>query len=253
MPVSTWTPIALGSEARSWEGAGWRAVEAQHKNATMALVHGDAEDQALLEGILEEAKPILPENAKGLHWLLATPFRYWPPHPSGSRFRRRTDPGVFYGGEDRKTSCSECGYWRLQLWMDSEGLSKQPAAVPITLFEFHAATNLAIDLTAAPLAGDSKLWTDPEDYGATQALADNARTADIDVIRYASVRNPGGTCLALLTPEPFKQVQLPYNEMRQQSWSLHIEPPYLTVWQRELDGETYSFNFPLRGEGIPAA
>jgi hypothetical protein len=212
----------------------------------MALVHGNVDDQALLESILDEAKPVLPDNAKGLHWLLATPFRYWPPQPSGSRFRRRTDPGVFYGGEDQRTSCAECGYWRLQLWMDSEGLAKRPTAVPVTLFEFHAATDLAIDLTIAPLANDGPLWTDPENYGATQALAENARTAGIDIIRYASVRNPGGICLALLTPEPFRRVPAPYDETRQQSWSLHIEPPSLTVWQRELDGETYSFRFPSR-------
>lgn len=243
MPVSTWTPTALASEAGPWMGVGWRAVEAQHKNATMTLVHGDVADQSLLEGILEEVKPVLPDSAKGLHWLLATPFRYWPPQPAGSRFRRRTDPGVFYGAEDRKTSCAECGYWRLRLWLDSEGLSKHPAAVPVTLFEFRAATDAAIDLTKAPMADDQDLWTDPADYQATQALAENARVANVAVIRYASVRNRGGYCLALLSPEPFRKVLNPYDETRQQSWSLYLDPPNLTVWQRVLDGESYSFRF----------
>ncbi|MDK9723550.1 MAG: RES family NAD+ phosphorylase [Sterolibacteriaceae bacterium MAG5] len=243
MPASTWTPTALASEARPWAGSGWRAVEAQHKNATIALVHGNVDDQALLESILEEAKPVLPDNAKGLHWLLATPFRYWPPQPAGSRFRRRTDPGVFYGAEDRQTSCAESGYWRLRLWMDSEGLSRHPAVVPVTLFEFHAATDAAIDLTKAPLVKDRVLWTDPTDYRATQALAENARAVNVAVIRYASVRNPGGLCLALLSPEPFRAVSEPYDETRQQSWSLYLEPPDLTVWQRVLDGESFSFRF----------
>lgn len=83
-------------------------MEAQHRVATLALAGGSLEDQALLEDILDEAKPRYPPEVLGLHWLLATPFRYWP-LPGGSRFRRRADPGVFYGAEDRKTACAECG------------------------------------------------------------------------------------------------------------------------------------------------
>jgi hypothetical protein len=243
MPANTWTPTALASESHPWEGNGWRAVEAQHKNATMALVHGNSNDQKLLEDILEESKPVLPENAKRLHWLLSTPFRYWPPQPAGSRFRRRTDPGVFYGAEDRKTSCAECGYWRLQVWLDSEGLSKHPTSVPVTLFEFRAATERSIDLTQPPLVSDHARWTSPTDYSATQAVAESARSAAVELFRYASVRNPGGRCLALLSPEPFRNVAHPYNETLQQAWSLFIQPPDLTVWQRGLDGESFSFRY----------
>lgn len=209
----------------------------------MALVHGNLGDQALLEGILEESKPSLSQEAKGLHWLLATPFRYRPPMPTGSRFRRRTDPGVFYGAEDQKTSCAECGYWRLRIWLDSEGLATRSASIPVTLFEFCAATDFAIDLTKPPLVRDQALWTDPADYTATQAVAENARAAAVDVIRYASVRNPGGHCLALLSPAPFGNVPHPYNETRQQTWNLFIEPPSLTVWQREMNDESFSFMF----------
>ena len=241
MPVSTWTPTTLASESRRWKGSGWRAVEAQHKNATMNLVHGNVADQTLLEQILEEVKPELPEEAKGLHWLLMTPFRYRPPLPAGSRFRRRTDPGVFYGAEDRETSCAESGYWRLRVWLDSKGLSAQPATVPVTLFQFKAATGSAIDLTRPPLSADEALWTAQDDYSGTHALAENARAAAIEVIRYASVRNPGGRCLALLSPEPFRNVPAPCDETQQQTWNLFIKAPDLTVWQRPLNGESFSF------------
>ena len=78
MSADTWTPTALASEFVAWQGSGWRAVEAQHKIATMGLVHGDVSAQALLEDILDETKPRLPPEVEGLHWLLATPFRYWP-------------------------------------------------------------------------------------------------------------------------------------------------------------------------------
>lgn len=241
MPANTWTPTALASEATAWQGSGWRAVEAQHRVATMNLAHGRLDDQSLLESILEESKPLLPEAARGLHWLLATPFRYRP-QPGGSRFRRRSDPGVFYGAEDRATAGAEAGYWRLRFWMDSEGLSGRPTSVELTLFEFHAATNRAIDLTQPPLARDRAAWTDPDDYTATQALAIEARAADLGVIRYQSVRRPEGFCLALLTPQVFKTVARPYRH-QQQTWSLTLLPPDRVVLQRHLEPESWSFRF----------
>ncbi len=173
MSANTWTPTALASEFAAWQGAGWRAVEAQHKVATMGLVRGDVGAQAILEGILEDAKPTLPPAAAGLHWLLATPFRYRP-LPGGSRFRRRQDSGVFYGAEERETACAEAGYWRLRFWNESAFLGRQAKSITLTLFEFHAATARALDLTRPPLDAGRALWTHPADYAATQALAENA-------------------------------------------------------------------------------
>lgn len=128
MSANSWTPTALASEFVGWEGSGSRAVEAQHRVATMGLVHGSVVAQALLEDILEEAKPVLPPEVGGLHWLLATPFRNRP-LPGGSRFRRREDPGVFYGAEERETACAEAGYWRLKFWNESAFLGRNHLAV----------------------------------------------------------------------------------------------------------------------------
>ncbi|MCC4114971.1 RES family NAD+ phosphorylase [Aromatoleum toluclasticum] len=241
MSANTWTPTALASEVQPWSGSGWRAVEAQHKVATMALVGGDLVHQAVLEDILEEAKPQLPEATTGLHWLLATPFRYWP-LPGGSRFRRRHDPGVFYGAEERQTACAESSYWRLRFWTDSEFLQGQSKSVSITLFEFFAATSQALDLSTPALVEDRAAWMHPSDYSATQQLAEAARKADVEAIRYESVRNPGSYCLALLTPDVFKAVADPYRNT-QQSWMLLINPPHRVVWQRELSGENWLFEF----------
>jgi hypothetical protein len=47
-------PIALRPEARPWAGSGWRAVKAQHKNATITLTHGNIRRQAILEDIIED-------------------------------------------------------------------------------------------------------------------------------------------------------------------------------------------------------
>lgn len=243
MPVNIWTPTALASEARPWQGSGWRAVEGQHKIVTMSLVHGSRADQALLENILEEVKPPIPKQALDLHWLLFTPFRYYP-LPNGSRFRGKHDPGVFYGAEDRQTACAESGYWRLKMWMDSAGLAKKQKSIPLTLFEFHASSERTIDLTRPPLLQDRDVWTQPNHYTETQQLANNARKGDIELIRYQSVRHPDGYCLALLNPTPFNAEPAPYRNI-QQSWTLFIEPPNLIVWQREMGAEAWEFRFTL--------
>ena len=243
MSANTWTPSALASEARPWHGSGWRAVEAQHRVATMVLVQGNLSDQALLEDILDAAKPPMPSAAKGLHWLLATPFRHWPTR-SGSRFRRRENPGVFYGAESRRTAAAEAGYWRLRFWLDSDGLKQRPAAVELTLFEFHAAANALLDLTLPPLVNDRETWMHRSDYSATQALAASAREAELQAIRYSSVRDAHGVCVALLTPHVFKAVQSPYRHV-QQSWSVTIAPPNTVVWQRHLEEEQFHFQFEV--------
>src|SRR6185369_2691707 len=77
----TWTPRAVASEAASLRLDIWRAVEAQHVVATMALVD-TLDEQHALERILEAGKPAVPAEARRLHYLLFTPFRYAPP-PGG--------------------------------------------------------------------------------------------------------------------------------------------------------------------------
>jgi hypothetical protein len=240
MPATTWTHTALQSEAKPWAGSGWRAVEAQHKNATLSLAHGNLTDQAALEDILDAVKPILPRETESLHWLLFTPFRY-PPKQGGSRFRAEGEPGVFYGAEDCKTACAEAGYWRWRFWMDSDGLRNRSKTLQLTLFEFHARTTRGIDLSVPPLSANRNDWMRPSDYRPTQALARQARLAGIELVRYESVRHGGGICLAILSPELFKGIDAYRNN--QQTWNLHIEPPSKITWQRELSGDGFSFEF----------
>ena len=241
MSLNTWTHIGLASEAQPWRGAGWRLVEAQHKVATMGLVDHDPDAQAVLEDVLEQSKPALPPDAEGLHWLLATPFRY-PPLMNGSRFRKRYEPGVFYGGEVRETACAEAGYWRLRFWCDSEGLRGKSKSMPVTLFRFNADAMSTIDLGAAPFDACRSLWTQSDDYSHTQALATQAREAGVEAIRYESVRHPGGRCLALLTPQVFRRARNPFPNI-QQNWDLHLIPPGRVVFQRPFHDESLRFSF----------
>lgn len=231
-------PVAVGSEHLIDAAARvWRAVEAQHEVSTMRLVGGDRDDQMLLEAILEESKPPLPASAAGLHWLLSTPFRY-PPRAGGSRFRGPADPGVFYGAREQRTACAEAGYWRWRFVIESHGLRESGGLLGLAMSLFEARLNTRwIDLMRAPFVTDRPAWTHPDDYGATQALARQARSCGAGAIAYESVRDPEhGGCAAVLQPSAFVPGQSP----RPQGWFLTVTPA-TTVWQRER--ASYSFRW----------
>ena len=206
----------------------------------MALVEGDIDAQLILEQIIEAgAKPVLPLDAQGLHYLLSTPFRYQARPPAGSRFRASHDGAVFYGAEDVRTACAEAGYWRLKFWTDSAGLAGQTASMEMSLFEFHAASEAALDLTLPPLVKEREEWTHPTDYTPTQSLARAARERGAQMIRYESVRNaPDGRCLAILSPAVFKAVARPFRH-KIQTWNLFIRPPGEVVWRRQFSDEAF--------------
>lgn len=202
MSSSIWTPPALSSEQRPWQGTVWRMVESQHIASTMKLVDNH-DEQYILESLLENAKPKPPGGASGLHFLLATPFRY-APQRLGSRFRALHDPGVFYGAVQERTAAAELGYWRWKFLRDAVELDRI-GPVAHTAFTANIDTT-AIDLTASPFVEQAATWMDPESYAGTQGLARVARQAQVGAICYASVRDPEhGLCVALLTPQGFAE------------------------------------------------
>ncbi|MBL8378934.1 MAG: RES family NAD+ phosphorylase [Burkholderiales bacterium] len=219
-----------------WRAQVWRAVESQHLIATMRLVGDDLTAQAVLEDILESAKPPVPEDARHLHWLLATPFRY-PAPPGGSRFRAVGDPGVFYAGLVRRVACAEAGYWKWRFVADSAGLARLDAH-PMSVFP-AAAAGRAWDLTRGQLARRRRDWTRSADYAPTQALARRARAAGVQVLVYESVRDPeSGACAAVLDARALaNRDPLPAAE----TWYLTVNARG-AVWQR-AGVQAFSFDF----------
>ena len=116
-----WTPSALASEFQAYDERVWRVVEAQHRISTNRLAPS-LEDQRILEELADAVKPELPREARHLHYLLASPFRYG--HRSASRFRRANErPGIFYSSEHEETAIAETAYWRLRFLSRSPGLT----------------------------------------------------------------------------------------------------------------------------------
>jgi hypothetical protein len=220
----TWTPRAVASEARELRFAVWRAVEAQHVVATMALVD-TLDEQIALERLLDAAKPSLPEGVQRLHYLLFTPFRYAPP-AGGSRFRGPADPGVFYGADEVRTACAELGYWRWRHLLDTPALTSMPTR-PQTVFRAKLDTG-TVDLRRRPFSRDRVTWTDPADYAGCQRFGRIAREAGVGAIRYESVRDPqrGGAC-AVLSWSAFARP----SPAGQQTWMLSVTRDRV-VWQR---------------------
>jgi hypothetical protein len=213
----------------------WRAVEAQHVVSTLRLTESDPQAQDLLERILEESKPPLPPEAAGLHYLLATPFRY-PPSPHGSRFRAWPDPGVLYGAFARRTACAEMGYWRWRFVQESAGLKEIPAA-PQTVFQ-AGVRGTAIDLQKPPFLAHAAFWTHPASYEATQALGREARDCQVALILYRSVRDPEPeTCVAVLQPKALH----PKRPLAQETWHLAITSEG-AVWRHERHFLSFQFS-----------
>jgi len=223
---TTWTPLAVSSEARAWSAPAWRMVEAQHVASTMKIVD-DAAEQDLLEALLEGSKPPQPSTVAKLNYLLATPFRYDPPR-GGSRFRGATDPGVFYGAESVRTACAELGYWRWKFLKDAVDLERiEPVAH--TAFRVELATDV-VDLSQPPFVANLSAWRHPADYSATQAFARIAREARIGGILYPSVRDPAPSwCVAVLDPAAFAS---PEPDPAMQTWWLAVQQDAV-VWRRD--------------------
>jgi len=202
MTQAQWQPGWLADSATHLvEPAVWRGVETQYASSSLQLVDSHAEHDAL-EALLEASKPPPPNLAQERHFLLFTPFRYTPVHPS--RFRAAGHLGIWYGARELEAACAEVAYWRMRFILDSAGLTRRRITTRHTFF-MASVEGSCIDLTAPPWSTFEDAWKNPRDYAQTHRLAEAAEVAGIQVIRYASVRAPGCTCFAVFTPEALSE------------------------------------------------
>ena len=219
-----WTPTALASEFRRYRKTVWRVVEAQHRISTNRLADS-LEDQARLEELAEEAKPDLPDAARGLHYLLASPFRYG--HQAASRFRRAGErPGIFYASEKETTAIAETAYWRLRFFGRSPDFKPGNRTSEHLSFSVAVSTSRALDLSRSPF--DKKLsdWKHPDDYSACQSFAAKAREARAQLLRTLSARDENsGFNAVIFDPAVFASKSPDYR----QSWHFRFEQGRLSA------------------------
>lgn len=230
--------VPTTADFRACAGKVWRLVEAQHRISTNRLV-ANADDQALLEQLVEEVKPVVPTSVRGLHYLLATPFRYG--HAKASRFRRANErPGIFYASWHVATAIAETAYWRLLFFSRSPGFVPPTTVVEHSAFTTSIKVERALDLAAAPFVAHASQWMDPKDYGACQAFASAARSIDAQAIRYASVRDPQHRAnVALFDPTAFTTATPTIEE----TWHFRYEAGRLTAFAAYPSSDRFAFTF----------
>lgn len=209
-----------------FSGEAWRLVEDQWSAATVRITDS-LDEQARLEALLDRTKPALPESCDGYDYLIATPFRYRP-YPNGSRFRRAHQAdGVFYGSEQVETALAEFCFGRVLFFLDAPDAQRPTSPQPASAFMVRVRAGRAIDLTRPPLSDEAALWTHPTDYGPCQQVADEARAAEVDLIRYRSVRCPeDGMNAAILDVRAIADRQ----PRTHQTWHVLIRAHALQAW-----------------------
>ena len=236
MSSTTWTAEGLLSNSRRRAGICWRAVEAQHINSTLKLVD-NLQEQERLEELLESSKPSYPDDCSGLHYLLFTPFRYRP-YKRSSRFRRpHQSDGVFYASENPHTALAEKAYYSLLFYADSPNTPLPDNPVQHTVFSVKYKATKVIDLTQPPLNAGEANWKHPSDHTACQNLADEARKANIKIIKSASVRCPhNGKNISLLSCSAFDSKE----PDQYQTWGIAVQHSHV-VTIREFPLEKLAF------------
>jgi hypothetical protein len=189
MSPSIWTQCAGSSRLRRFSFAAWRVVESQTITSTRKLVDSD-EEQALLEELVEGAKPPVPQtlDLRGLHFLLFTPFRY-PPLRHGSRFGTRFERGIWYGSRDLDTAFAEVAYYRL-LFLEGSAADLGTLTVDLSAFQAAIRTRRGIDLTAAPFREHTARIASKTSYAASQKLGREMREAGVEAFVFVSARDP---------------------------------------------------------------
>jgi len=170
------------------------------------------EEQDVLENAIDKTKPKVPPECRHLDFLLFSPFRYSAPthNRNGSRFRKAGQtPGVFYSAENVDAAVAEKCFHSLLVFAESPGTKWPTNALEFTAFAVEYATQQSIDLTRAPFDDRSAVWMHVTRYDECQDVAGLARDVGVEIIKYASVRDPRNrlntaimTCRAFARAEP---------------------------------------------------
>lgn len=203
MSSPIWTRCAGSSRVRALSARPWRVVEAQHLTSTRKLVDS-ADEQALLETMIDRAKPPAPDGPAfgGLHFLLTTSFRY-PPLRHGSRFATRFERSLWYGSKERRTAFAEAAFYRF-VFLEGTSIDLGRLDVELSTFRVPVRTQRGVDLTKPPFDAHGGSISSPVRYDHSQALGAAMRTAGVDAFRFRSARDvAGGVNVALFTPKAF--------------------------------------------------
>lgn len=197
-PSSIWGDCESEIQPGLTGGTLYRIVENQGQIATRDLVDGDLERLEVLEGLLEYTRPARILGTEHMHYLLATPWRY-PPLRHGSRFGRRHEESVFYGGLSLNVTLTEAAYYRLVFLED---MTVRPAALSSqhTVFSARYRSENGLRLQHPPFSKHAATLTSPVSYAHTQSLGSSMRKHGVQLAEFSSARAADGLNVALFSP-----------------------------------------------------
>lgn len=209
-----------------YQGRLYRIVETQQYAATTGLVD-NLEEQALLEQLLDEAKPPYKIGTEQRHYLISTPFRY-PPLKYGSRFGNRHMPSYFYGSEHLDTVLAECAFYRLKFMHDMTTPYDDAVNSEHMTFSVSIATQNLADLCQIDDEHIQQQLCHPTHYQFSQAVG-RYLTEQLGAqgLRYYSARRATGINLAIAEPDVIKSA----------------EPETCCNWMCQTTMHSVSFNF----------
>lgn len=215
-----------------------RIVESQEQVATNMLVDS-ADEQLILEQLLEASKPPLPENTGNYHYLITTPFRY-PPLKYGSRFGSRNLGGIFYASSRIHTALAECAYYRFLFWYGmAEPPPKRRLDTAHSSFVVQIKTAHGIHLEQPPFDQFRDRLSHPADYRATQQLGEKMRNSGIEAFSYPSARDPRtGINIAVLQLTAITSRK----PLRKEQWLCTTRDEKVSFVKMHCRNEGYSFS-----------
>lgn len=215
-----WRGIELKDFAKPTHIIGFRVVENQDFSSTW-LLSDNSEDHELLEQMIDESKPPMPEDAANDDYLLNTPFRY-PPLWEGTRFGTVKERAPFYGSETVKAALVEKNYRLTQFEADSDA-DFDNRTLSFTSFRFIADAQDCLDLLDDPFLSFKDEIHNPDSHLVGQELGTEMRECDVDACIFESVRCSPDRNFALFTPAIFRQKSDEHTQ-----WTCFISPQEIT-------------------------
>lgn len=176
----------IEGELSALQGKVYRVVESQEEIATTQLVDS-TQEQHRLEELLEFSKPRHPEGTDGLHYLLATPFRY-PPLKYGSRFGRPFEKSLFYGAMSINTALAESAFYRFVFMNDMATPYPKPLKTLHVLFATRMRTGKGVRLQGKAWEDLHGALTDPASYDVCQMVGTHLRESGVEAFQFLSAR-----------------------------------------------------------------
>lgn len=204
----------------------------------MAKLVDNANETAFSEQLLGlNLEDLVPRYS--VNTLISGPFKYGPWVNRPSRFRPVGGHGVFYSAFDIKTALIEHAWHRKQ-FLDDYNPKREIKALTLQVFSVKVSGQV-IDASHDDFKEDLVAWLDKHDYSDSQSFATKVKAAQLDAIKYPSVRHPVGTCLAVLEQSAIVGEPLEIDN----NWWLSFSGSQASFIHDRLVGTGESFSYHL--------